>query len=322
MSSMVSAHDPALVRVTRGDALECLHHGCVVVTHPDGDRLALGDAGSPFLARSALKPVQAVAMVEAGLDVDGDLLALAAASHRGEAFHRTGVLRMLAPVGLGPEHLRTTAGLPIAPDALAEWLASGRREEPIAHNCSGKHAAMLRTCVRAGWPLDSYLQPDHPLQRAIRERLAEATGESVPDPVIDGCGAPAFVTSPRGLAQAFGAIASAQDGPARRVADAMRAHPEFVSGTGHDEVLLHREVTGLVAKMGAEGTLAAGLPDGTGIVVKISDGAHRGAITAMAATLAALGHATSASAEPILGHGAIVGATTVTPEFATALGRV
>ncbi len=319
---MVSAHDPALVQVTRGDVLECLHHGCVVVAHPDGDRLALGDVDSPFLARSALKPVQAVTMVEAGLDVDGDLLALATASHRGEAFHRTGVLRMLAPVGLGPEHLRTTAGLPIAPDALAEWLASGRGEEPIAHNCSGKHAAMLRTCVRAGWPIDSYLQPDHPLQRAVRGKLIELTGESVPDPVVDGCGAPAFVTSARGLARAFGAIASAPDGPAQKVAAAMRAHPEFVSGTGRDEALLHREVVGLIAKMGAEGTLAVGLPDGTGIVVKISDGAHRGAITAMVATLAALGHETSASAEPILGHGAIVGATTVTPEFATALGRV
>ena len=191
------------------------------------------------------------------------------------------------------------------------WHASGRGKEAIVHNCSGKHAAMLRTCLRAGWPLDTYLDAGHPLQLAIREELVNQTGEQLPDPVVDGCGAPAFAVTATGLARAMGRIASATDGPERRVADAYRAHPEYVSGTSRAERTFHREVPGLICKIGAEATLAVGLADGTGIVVKIADGRDRGAYPAAIAILTRLGLGTDALAgvdpDPVLGHGEKVG---------------
>ncbi|MBB1484088.1 asparaginase [Tessaracoccus sp. MC1865] len=322
---MVSSLDPALAEVWRGPYLEAIHHGAVAVTGPDGVRLALGDASTPFLARSAVKPIQAVAMLRHGLDVEGTELALAGASHDGEPIHVDGAHRVLEGAGLSPAHLQTTLAFP-SRVPLDAWLAQGRGAEAIAHNCSGKHSAMLRTCVRAGWPTDTYLSPDHPLQVAIREELAAQTGEPVGDPVVDGCGAPAFPTSLTGLARAFGKIAGATDGPERRLADAFRAHPEFASGTRRDEVVYHREVPGLICKAGAEGTLALGLPDGTGIAIKITDGRHRGTVPVAVAVLKALGHTSAAlealDPEPVLGHGTKVGHLASSQQLLTALAEL
>lgn len=324
---MVMSSDPVLAEVWRGDFLECLHHGSLVITGPDGAvRFSAGDVTRPFLPRSSVKPVQAIAMLRHGLDIDGELLALAGASHSGEPFHLDGVRRLLDGAGLSPDDLQTTPGLPLDAAAQAAYLAAGNAKVPLAHNCSGKHAAMLRTCVRAGWSTDDYLAPDHPLHVAARDDLADLAGEAIPDPVVDGCGAPAFAVSPTGLARAFGRIAAAGDGPAKRVADAFRAFPEYASGTRRDEVVLHREVPGLVCKLGAEGCLAVGLADGTGIVVKVGDGHHRGAIPPLVAALTALGLGTPALAaldpEPVLGHGRPAGRVVVDPGLATHLGEV
>lgn len=307
---MVSSLDPVLAEVWRGDYLEALHHGSVAVVTPDGVRLALGDTTTAYLSRSAIKPLQAVAMLRHGLDLEGRELALAGASHDGEPLHIDGALGILQGAGLSPADLLNTHDFP-SRGPLTAWLAAGRGKEALAHNCSGKHAAMVRTCVRAGWPTQSYLQPEHPLQRAIRDELTTQAGEPVGRPVVDGCGAPAFPTSLEGLARAFGRLAHAVEGPEKLVADAFRAHPEYASGTQRDEVVYHREVPGLVCKVGAEGTLALGLPDGTGIAIKISDGRHRATAPVAVAALAALGHSTATLAdldpEPVLGHGQKVG---------------
>lgn len=304
--------DPVLAEVWRGEFLEAVHHGSIVLTGADGAvRFAAGTVDQPFLPRSAIKPIQAVAMLRSGLDLDGRLLALAGASHSGEQFHVDGALAILDGADLDAGLLQTTPGLPLDPEAGAVWHASGRGKEAIVHNCSGKHAAMLRTCLRAGWPLDTYLDAGHPLQLAIRYELINQTGEQLPDPVVDGCGAPAFAVTATGLARAMGRIASATDGPERRVADAYRAHPEYVSGTTRAERTFHREVPGLICKIGAEATLAVGLADGTGIVVKIADGRDRGAYPAAIAILTRLGLGTDALAgvdpDPVLGHGEKVG---------------
>lgn len=304
--------DPVLAEVWRGEFLEAVHHGSIVITDADGAvRFAAGTVDQPFLPRSAIKPIQAVAMLRHGLDLDGALLALAGASHSGEQFHVDGALAILDGAGLTPDLLQTTPGLPLDPAAGAEWHASGRGREAIVHNCSGKHAAMLRTCLRAGWPLDSYLDARHPLQLAIREELANQTGDDVPEPVVDGCGAPAFAVTAAGLARAMGRIASATEGPERRLADAYREHPEYVSGSTRAERTFHREVPGLICKIGAEATLAVGLTDGTGIVVKIADGNDRGAYPAAVAILTALGLGTDTLSQvdpdPVLGHGQKVG---------------
>ena len=304
--------DPVLAEVWRGEFLEGLHHGALAVTGPSGEtRFSFGDVGSPMLPRSAVKPFQAIAMLRHGLDLEGAELALAAASHSGEPFHLEAVLRILDGAGLDVRALGNTAGLPIDGRAESDWLAAGRHEERLAHNCSGKHAAMLRTCVRAGWPTEGYLDPDHPLQRAAREAIAEFTGEAPAAPLVDGCGAPAFVASLAGLARAFGTLASASDGPARLVADAYRAHPEYASGSRRYETVLHREVPGLVCKQGAEGVLAIGLADGTGIAIKVNDGHDRAAVAAAVAALGSLGRATqnvcALDPYPVLGHGRAVG---------------
>ena len=307
---MVSSIDPALAEVWRGDYLEAVHHGSVAIVGPDGVRLALGDATTPFLSRSAVKPLQAVAMLRHGLDLEGHELALAGASHDGEAIHVDGALSILEGAGLSPADLQNTPDFP-SREPLTAWLAAGRGKESIAHNCSGKHSAMVRTCVRAGWPTDSYRDPEHPLQLAIRRELVTQTGEPVREPVVDGCGAPAFPTSLLGLARAFGRVAGAAEGPEKQLADAFRAHPEYASGTNRDEVVYHREVPGLVCKAGAEGTLAIGLADGTGVAIKISDGRHRATVPVAVAVLGRLGHSTPTLAEldpePVLGHGTKVG---------------
>ena len=321
---MVMSTDPVLAEVWRGDFLECLHHGAVVVTSPGGAvRFAAGDVDGAFLPRSAIKPIQAIAMLRHGLDLDGPLLALSAASHSGEDFHVGSARRILDGAGLSPVQLQTTPGLPLDEEAKQAWLASGRGAEPIVHNCSGKHAAMLRTCVRAGWPTSSYLDVDHQLQQSMAAELATWTGDSIAAPVADGCGAPAFAVTLTGLARAFGRISSSTEGPAQRLADAFRAHPEYASGTRREENVFHREVPGLVCKIGAEGCFAVGLPDGTGLAVKVGDGHYRATVPALVAVLEALGVSTSALAsldpEPVLGGGKPVGRVVVADEFARTL---
>ncbi|HMR49765.1 MAG TPA: asparaginase [Arachnia sp.] len=309
---MVHESDPVVAEVRRGDIVECLHHGSVAVTRPGGGlRLAVGQVDAPMLPRSALKPLQAVAMLRHGLDLSGAELALVGASHSAEAFHLDGVLSILDGAGLPASALQTTPALPGDATALADWLRAGRDKEPLAHCCSGKHAGMLRTCARNDWPTPTYLAPEHPLQAALHRTVAELTGDDLPGSVPDGCGAPAFTVTLAGLARAFGRLAAASDGPEKLVADAFRLHPEYASGTTRAEPVFHREVPGLICKSGAEGVLAVGLDDGTGIAVKISDGADRATVAVLVALLGGLGLTTPAlealNPYPVLGHGAPVG---------------
>lgn len=250
-------------------------------------------------------------MLRLGLDVTGEHLALAAASHSGEEFHRTGVRQMLATVGLDESALQNTPLVPMDRDAQLAWIRDGRGPESIAGDCSGKHAAMLVTAARSGADLASYLEPSHPVQRACRDAIGDLTGDDPADLAVDGCGAPLWSVTLTGLARAFGRLAAATDGPEREVADAFRAHPEWASGTTRDEVALHRAVPGLVCKAGAEAVHAIGLPDGTGIAIKVADGSPRGRAAVAAAVLQRLGHdhptLTEQRTVAVLGHGAPVG---------------
>lgn len=271
--------------IIRSDFVEGHHHGSVLSLAADGTvEWSLGDVESPILPRSATKPVQALAMVILGLDLPPDLLALACASHSGEAFHLEGVRRILAGVDLDESALGNIVDLPFGVEAREEALRRGEPKTRLAMNCSGKHAAMLATCVAAGWPLEGYLDPGHPLQTGIQEVLEACTGEAA-YVTVDGCGAPALSTSLTGLARAFSTIASAVDGPGARVAEAMRAHPEYVSGTTRDELALHRAVPGLIGKLGAEAVYAVALPDGRAWALKTDDGGDRARPVVMAAAL-------------------------------------
>lgn len=308
---------PVLAEVWRGDFLESVHHGSVVVHGADGDAvLTAGPVDVPMYPRSSNKPLQSVGMLRAGLALDGELLALACASHSGESFHLDGVRRILAGAGLTEDALRCTAALPIGAAAQPAHLAAGLGPSRITMNCSGKHAAMLATCVAAGWSVDDYLDPGHPLQRALREALEDLAGERSTSVGVDGCGAPLFALTLTGLARAFARIATAPAGsPEHRVAAAMNAHPEYVGGTGRDVTDLMRALPGAVAKDGAEGVYALGLPGGGAVALKIADGGQRPRPVVMTAALRHLGVDVDAepllaalTEAPVLGHGRPVGA--------------
>ncbi|CCH29196.1 asparaginase [Actinosynnema sp. NPDC047251] len=304
------AHE-LVAEVWRGDFLESEHHGSVVALDSAGGlRLAVGQPDQVAYPRSSNKPVQALAMLRHGLDLDGELLALACASHSGEDFHVAGATRVLAAAGLTPDALRCTPDLPIGEAALRAHLAAGRGKAPIYMNCSGKHAAMLATCVVNDWPTGTYLDPAHPLQTAIRDTLEELAGERIGAEGVDGCGAPLFGISLVGLARAFARLAAATDGPERRIARAMSSHPEWVGGTGRDVTALMRAIPGAVAKDGAEGVYAIGLPTGEAVACKIADGSSRARAVVLVAALRRLGVDAPADLAtfPVLGHGRPVGA--------------
>ncbi|MGI9008133.1 MAG: asparaginase [Streptosporangiaceae bacterium] len=309
-----------LAEVIRSGVVESWHRGSLVVLAADGSvALAAGAADRPMYPRSANKPMQASAMLRCGLDLSGKLLALAAASHSGEQFHIEGVREILALAGLSEADLQCPPDLPLDDTARIAWLRAGGGADRIHMNCSGKHAAMLATCVAAGWPTATYRDPGHPLQREIKIMAEHLAAETVAATGIDGCGAPLFAISPAGLARAFRALAVSPPGSLpRRVADAMRAHPAWTSGTTRPEAAMVRAVPGLLMKSGADGVCAFALADGRAAAVKFEDGAQRGVPPLMASLLLGLvggGQVPGAdetvlkslAATPVLGGGIPVG---------------
>jgi len=283
----------------------------------------MGDVAAPMLPRSSNKPMQAAAMRACGLAVEGELLALAAASHSGEDFHVTGVRKILASAGLTEDALQCPPALPLDEAALWRLLRDGGGPDRVHMNCSGKHAAMLATCVAAGWPTETYRDPDHPLQREIKAAIGRLAAEEVAASGIDGCGAPLFAISLTGLARAFRALVLAGPNSAERsIADAVRAHPAWTSGTARSENALHQAVPGLLIKSGAEGVQAFALADGRAGAVKIEDGTPRAIPAITVALLHRLGADRDEGADrealdriaqiPVLGGGQPVGEIQVT----------
>ncbi|MFI1728126.1 asparaginase [Streptomyces acidicola] len=305
-------HAP-VAHLVRGGVIEGIHFGSVIVLAADGSvELQIGDIEAAFYPRSALKPVQAVAMLRAGLPLDGALLSLTAASHSGEERHLEGTRRILELAGLSEDHLLNVPDLPYDPAVRESWLREGRLPSRLAQNCSGKHAAMLYTAKLNGWSLDDYLDPQHPLQRAIAEIVEDLTGQGIAEVTVDGCGAPLFSISLHGLARAAARITTAAVGtPERQVADAMREHAEMASGSGRDVAAMMWAVPGLLTKDGFEGVQVAALPNGRAVAVKIADGADRARVPVAAAALvrAGIDPATldAFAGAPLLGGGAVVG---------------
>ena len=277
---------PVVAEIVRSGFVEGHHYGSIVALAADGSvDWSVGVVDEPILARSCNKPLQAVGMVRLGLDLPADLLALACASHSGEPFHVEGVRRILASAGLTEADLQTPVDYPLDDAAREVVIRDGGSKSSILMNCSGKHAAMLATCVANGWDGATYRAADHPLQVAIAETFAELTREPVTTIAVDGCGAPLLSCSLTGLARAFRTLATAAGGPERRVAEAIRQHPEMVSGTARDELTLLRAVPGAIGKAGAESCYAVALPDGRAFALKTDDGAPRVRPVLMAAAL-------------------------------------
>jgi L-asparaginase II len=302
-----------LVEVVRSGVVESLHTGHLLVVGPDGNTvLAVGDVTQPIFGRSSVKPLQAVGMLRAGFDPSPTDLALGTASHSGSARHRALIEATLTDAGLTEGDLDCPADLPIGVQEQRDYLAAGLTESRLAMNCSGKHAAMLRTCLVNGWPVSGYLAPSHPLQRALAATVSELSGEPIATTGVDGCGAPLFAISLTGLATAFARIARATTGPESRVAEAMRTHPELVAGDGRSATRLMQGIGGLIAKDGAEGVFAAALPDGGAVACKIVDGSSRAADRVVVQGLRRLGVSAAVlddlESEVLLGGGVPVGA--------------
>ncbi|OKJ78669.1 asparaginase [Streptomyces sp. CB02460] len=304
---------PVLAEVVRSGFTEGHHRGSLVVLAADGSvELSLGDPAAPVFPRSSNKPMQAAAVLRAGLDLSGERLALAAASHSGEGFHLDLVRKMLTEHGLSPEDLQTPPDLPLDAVEAEAYLAAGQVRERLTMNCSGKHAAMLAVCAHNSWDMDGYLDPAHPLQQLVHQVVEEAAGEEVAAVGTDGCGAPLMAISLVGLARAFRGFVTAEPGTAeRRVADAMRAHPEYVAGTRRPDTWLMREVPGTLSKMGAEAVQAVALADGRALAFKIDDGSTRALGPVLARALGLLGVDAPVVGRigraPLLGGGAEVG---------------
>ncbi|WP_370972225.1 asparaginase [Amycolatopsis sp. cg9] len=278
------SHEP-LVELVRGGLVEGVHHGSLVVLAPDGSTLfAAGDPDAAMYPRSTAKPLQATAMARLGLRLSPAGFAIAAASHSGEEMHLDAASDVLG--GRSPDALGNPADFPYDPVERDHWLATGRAPSRLAHNCSGKHAAMLATCELNGWRTEGYLDPAHPLQRAIAATVEDLTGRGIERVAVDGCGAPLFATTLRGLATAVSKIATAAPGtPEHLVAAGIRTHPELVGGSRRDVTAVMRAVPGLIAKDGFEAVQVAALPDGTAIALKIADGGDRARYPVLAAAL-------------------------------------
>ncbi|MET8063959.1 asparaginase [Micromonospora sp. NPDC005686] len=304
-----------LAEVVRSGFVEGVHRGSVVVLDAAGEPVAgAGDVTSPIFPRSSSKPMQAIGMLRAGLPLtDPADVALVTASHAGEEFHVERVTALLRDAGLTEDALHNPPDLPFGEAAREAVLRAGGGPARVLMNCSGKHAGMLRTCLAAGWPLDGYWRPEHPLQRGLTATIEEFTGERAAAVGVDGCGAPVLAVSLTGLARAFLRLVSAEPGTVERtVADAMRAYPELVGGTRAEDTRLMRGVPGLLAKIGAEGVIAAAVPGVGAVALKIDDGAARARTPVLVSALARLNVRapilTEYAEPPLLGGGLPVGA--------------
>ncbi len=302
-----------LAAYSRNGHTEGVFYGHAVVIDPDGSIVnSWGSTTQEFYPRSSNKIAQASAMAQAGLSLPQHLQALTAASHSGEAIHLDGVREILESANLTPSALQTPAEYPLDPIERDACIARGEDQSPISMNCSGKHAGMLATCVINGWDIATYLAPEHPLQVAMKTKLEVMTGEPIAFEGVDGCGAPVHALTLPGLARlAQSAVTARQGSPERIVADAMRAHPEYVGGIRRDVTYFMSRVPGLLAKDGAFGVYTASFDDGRAMALKIEGGSEQGRNAAMAGLLMYMGVCESVvetySAQPVLGGGKVVG---------------
>lgn len=296
--------NPVLVEVLRGTLVESRHRGAVAIADAGGSlHAAIGEISAPVYARSAIKPLQALPLVESGAAERfglGDVeIALACASHEGEAAHVRAVAGWLERIGLAVDDLECGAHAPYHPASAEALLREGRSFSALHNNCSGKHAGFLTTAVHLAEPTAGYARADHPVQQRVGAVLAAMCDRELGHAPrgIDGCGIPVIGIDLAGLATGMarladpGGLPPARRDAARRIVRAMAAQPHYVAGSDRLCSALIASTDGaVVAKVGAEGVFTAAIPArGLGIALKIDDGAGRAAECAVVAVLEALG---------------------------------
>jgi L-asparaginase II len=299
-------NDAVLAEYVRDGVVESEHRGFLTALNADGSIFkSLGDVETKIFPRSTVKCAQASAMVRRGLDLEPRLLALAQSSHSGAQMHLDGAREILASVGLAESALQCALDRPLGDAERRAWGENPPTQ--IAMNCSGKHAAMLATCVKNGWPIETYLEANHPLQLAIKEELENLAGEKITLTSTDGCGAPLFLLSLIGLARAVRAITISIDPVHQSVMNAARAFPEMVGGVGRHNTEMMQQVPGLFMKDGAEAVNVCSLADGRTFVFKVSDGSLRAFRTIVHACLKDFGIDTALTPEKVMGGPRVIG---------------
>ena len=299
-------HEEVLAEYVRDGIVESKHFGHLIALDKDGKRvLTKGDPNAFIYPRSAIKSIQASAMVRKGLVQEVRHLALICASHSGSKAHQDGALEILRGAGLTENALQCIADRPLGLQERKEW--GDKEPTRLAMNCSGKHAGMLATCVANNWPLENYLSQDHPLQLAIKEEFENLAGEKISKISVDGCGAPLFLISMQGLANAFHNLAISNDPVHKQVAAACLSYPEMVAGIGRSDTELMKTVPGLFLKIGAEGVQAAFLTDGRTVVFKVSDGSERAHQVILQSAFEKLGAKFEVKHPEVLGGGKVIG---------------
>ncbi|GAA2514726.1 asparaginase [Kocuria salsicia] len=315
-----------LAVVQRSGFVESRHRGSAVVLAPDGSvALSVGAPEELIFPRSTLKPFQAVAAMKAGAALRGEQVAIAAASHTGTFDHLDAVSSILKAAGLGPEALQCPSDWPQDEDTRAWLVRTARGQNRMCMNCSGKHAAFLLACVTNGWPTDTYLDPEHPLQRLVLETVEEFAGEAPAHVGVDGCGAPLPAISLKGLARMYSTLGRAArniqaDARAATVATSMLDYPEYVQGPGRSNTVIMQELD-VITKLGAEGVLGLGTRAGWSVAIKMLDGSSRANSLVGLTLLAHTGAISEADAarvldlvtQPITGAGKPVGAVELAP---------
>ena len=303
--------DAVLAEYVRDGVVESVHRGYLLVLNADGStNLALGSSEQLIFPRSCVKSIQGAAMVRAGLKLEPRLLALGCSSHSGTAEHLSAVREILSLAKLDESALQCMLDKPLGDEERRAW--ADKAPTRIAMNCSGKHAAMLLTCVTNGWPIENYLDPAHPLQVAIKSELEALAGEAITLTSTDGCGAPLFLLSVTGLARAVRAITISSDPVHVSVLSASRTYPQMVAGKGRLTTQMMEAVHGLYMKDGAEAVVVASMADGRTLVFKVSDGSLRPFRVLVHAGLKRLGIDSPYEAENVLGGDRVIGAIRAT----------
>lgn len=329
-----TAGEPEGVRVWRGGELESVHvvHAAVVDA-VGGTHARCGTPERRAFLRSAAKPVQVLPLIEDGVadryGFTAQEIAVMAASHNAEPFHLAAVQRVLEKADLDAGMLQCGPEPPLHEPTAKELQRAGKEPTPLHNNCSGKHAGMLAVCRASGWPLETYRDPDHPLQQRIWRLVAELAGlpADAIGRAIDGCGVPTFALPVRAMAALYARLAAAdavRDTDRARavgvVFDAMTTNPEYVAGTGRlCTDLMVRAGDRLLVKTGAEGIYCAALRGvGHGLALKVADGARRAQDVALVALLEEMGVLEPAG-DPVLARH---GAPEVTNRRGTVVGRI
>ncbi|GAA1442415.1 asparaginase [Leifsonia poae] len=296
-AAVFSAADAVeLAVVERSGFVESRHVGSAIVLGPDGSvARSLGAPSAPVFPRSSMKPFQAIAIMGSGVSLDGAAAVLATASHAGTPAHLSVVRGLLAQAQLPESALKCPNDWPLDSASRDDVIRAGEHRQPIYMNCSGKHAAMLLACVVNGWPTESYLDPQHPMQQQVRDVVERLTGDKVVATGVDGCGAPVHAMALSTLARGIQRIATASDGSpfalyrnAALLKNAVLANGWAIDGPGRANTVVIDEL-GVFAKLGAEGVMVMAAPDGTTVALKVLDGSLRAATIVALSLLADAG---------------------------------